>query len=102
MAVNPTSVNMRNCLLKYSEKTDLVENVWPANLRWFVYVSTNYVETIKKLDSNRYVQLSRWSRVNATECGARGFVSESRLWQGFVCLLFCFVVVWFLRVCPKH
>ena len=52
-AVNPTSVNKRNCpkvvihLIKILQKNDCVEKVWPANLALFVYVSTYTVETVK-------------------------------------------------------
>ena len=54
-------------MLKCNRKTTLRR----ASLALFIYVSTHYVETVKKLDLNRYVQLSRWSRGNASECGAR-------------------------------
>jgi len=37
-------------MLNYYLKTYFVEKVWPANLALFVYVSTHYVETLKKLD----------------------------------------------------
>jgi len=38
---------------KILQKNVFVENVWPANLALFVYVSTHCVETVKWLDYNR-------------------------------------------------
>ena len=32
-------------MLKYYKK-DFVENVWSANLAWFIYVLTYYAETV--------------------------------------------------------
>jgi len=67
----------------------------------FVYVSTHCVETVKWLDYNRYSQLTRWCCGNASALGARGPGFNPRLRQGFLCLIFCFVVVVFLPSCPK-
>ena len=78
-----------------------VENVWPANLALFVYVSTHCVETVKWLDYNRYSPLTRWCSGNASALGARGPGFNPRLRQGFLCLSFCFVVVVFSLFCPK-
>jgi len=36
-----------------TEKNAFVENVWPAILALFIYVSTHCVETVKRLDNNR-------------------------------------------------
>ena len=48
--------------------------------------------TLKQLNSlisiYTYVQFSRWSSRNASDCGARSPRFDSRLWQGFKCLLF--------------
>jgi len=57
---------------KILQKNVFVENVWPANLALFVYVSTHCVETVKWLDYNRYCQLTRWCSGNASALGARG------------------------------
>jgi len=35
-------------------KNGFVEKMRPAMLALFVYVSTNYVKTVKKLECNRY------------------------------------------------
>jgi len=87
---------------KILQKNVFVENVWPANVALFVYVSTHCDETVKWLDCNRCSQLTRWCSGNASALGARGPAFNSRLQQGFLCLMFCFVVVVFLFVCPKH
>jgi len=87
--------------VKYYRKDVFVENVWPANLALFVYVSTQCVETVKWLDYNRYSQLTRWCSGNASALGARGPGFNPRLRQGFLCLIFCFVVAVFLLFCPK-
>jgi len=84
-----------------TEKCILVENLWPANLALFVYVLTHCVETVEWLDYNQYSQLTRWCSGKASILGARGPGFSPRLRQGFLCLIFCFVVVVFLRFCPK-
>ena len=97
---------MRNCQIqlfmhvKYYRKNVFVENVWPQNLALFVYVSTHCVETVKWLDYYRYSQLTRWCSGNASALDARGPGFNPRLRQGFLCLIFCIVVV-FLLFCPK-
>ena len=83
------------------QKNVFVENVWPANLPLFVYVSTHWVETVKWLGYNGYSQLTRWCSGNASALGARGPGFNPRLRQGFLCLTFCIVVVVFLLFCPK-
>ena len=84
------------------QKNEFVENVWPANLALFIYVSTDCVETVKQHDYIRFSQLTRWRSGNAYALGARGHVFNSRLRQGCLCLiLFCFVLV-FLFVVQKH
>ena len=83
-------------------KNAFVENVWPANLALFIYVSTHCVETAKWLDYNRYCQLTRWCSGNASAWGARGPGFNPRIRQGFLCFIFCFVVVVFLFFCQKH
>ena len=59
------------------------------------YVSAHYVKTLKQLDFNRnnyYVQLTRWPRGNASDCGARD--SKNDLYVCFfVLLLLCFYVL---------
>jgi len=74
-------------------KNAFVENVWSANLALFIYVSTHCVETAKWLDYNQYCQLTRWCSVNASSWGARGPGFNPRIRQGFLCFIFCFVVV---------
>ena len=52
--------------MKRLQKNDFVENVWPAKSALFIYVSTHCVLSVKKLDINRYSQLTRWCRGNAS------------------------------------
>jgi len=77
--------------VNYYRKNVFVENVWPANLALFVYVSTHCVETVKWLDYNRYSQLTRWCSGNASALSARGSGFDPRLRQGFLCLIFCII-----------
>jgi len=88
--------------VKYYRKNAFVENVWPANLALFINVSTHCVETVKLLDYNRYCQLTRWCSGYASALGARGPVFNPRIRQGFLCLIFCFIVVLFLLFCQKQ
>ena len=88
--------------VKYYRKNVFVENVWPANLALFVYVSTHCVETVKWLDYNRYCQLTRWSSGNASALGVRGPGFNPRIRQGFLCVIVCFVVVVFLLFLSKE
>ena len=76
--------------VKYYRKNVFVENIWPANLALFVYVSTHCVETVKWLDYNGYSQLTRWCSGNASALGARGPGFNPRLRQGFLCLIFLY------------
>jgi len=80
------------CMQKYYRKNEFVENIWPANLDLFIYVSTHCVETVKYLDFNRYSQLTRWCSGNASALGARGpgFNSIPFYVWFFVLLLLCF------------
>ena len=87
--------------VKYYRKNVFAENVWPAKLALFVYVSTHCAETVKWLDYCRYSQLTRWCSGNASALGARGPGFNPRLRLGYECLIFCFVVVVFLLFCPK-
>jgi len=80
---------------KYYWKSIFVENVWPANLALFIYVSTHCVETVKWLDYNRYSQLTRWCSGNASALGARGPGFNPRLRQGFLCLNFVLLLLCF-------
>jgi len=50
---------------------------------------------VKWLDCNRYFQLTRWCSGYASALGARGPGFNPQLRQGFLCLIFCFVVVVF-------
>ena len=86
--------------VKYYIKHVFVENVWPANLGLFIYVSTYCVETVKQPDYNRYSQLTRWCSGNASALGARCPGFNPRLRRGFLCLIFCIVFVVF-SFCPK-
>ena len=65
----------------------------------FVDVSTFYIETVKKLEFNRYVQLYQRSTGITSECGARGHKTKIQLGQGFLYtlyLLFCcyVLIIW--------
>jgi len=60
------------------------------------------VETVKWLDYNRYYQLTRWCSGKASALGARGPGFNPRLRQGFLCLIFCFVVVFLLFCLKSH
>ena len=51
--------NSYPCMLNYYRKNEFVENVWPANSAWFIYVPTQCVETVKYLDYNRSCQVTR-------------------------------------------
>jgi len=55
----------------------------------------------KQLSGLTTTQLTRWYSGNASALGARGPGLNPRLRQGFLCLIFCFVVVVFLPFCPK-
>ena len=79
--------------VKILQKNVFVENVWPANVALFIYVSTHCVETVKWHDYNRYSQLTRWCSGNAFGCKRSGvqFPAPARVF----CLIFCFVVVVF-------
>ena len=82
-----------------TEKNAFVENVWPANVALFIYVSTHCVETVKWLDYNRYFQLTRWCSGNASAWGARGPGFNPQIGQGFFMfhfLLCCCCVFTFL------
>jgi len=63
---------------------------------------THCAETVKWLDYNPYSQLTRWCSGNASALGAKGPGFNSRLRQGFLGLIFCFVVVVFLLFVHKH
>ena len=88
--------------VKIIQKNVFVENVWPANLALFIYVSTHCVETVKWLDYNRYFKLTRWCSGNASALGARGPGFNPRLLQGFFMFdVLFFVVVEFLTFLSK-
>ena len=103
----PSNEKLPNIVIyacKKIQKNVFVENVWSANLALFIqaYVSTHFVENVKWLDYNRFSQLTRWCRRNASALGARGPGFNPQLRQGFLCLIFCFVVVVFLLFLSKH
>jgi len=87
--------------LKILQKNAFVKNIWPANLALFIYVSTYCVETVKRLDYNRYCQLTGWCSGNASALGARGPGFNPQIRQEFLCFIVCFVVVVFLLFCQK-
>jgi len=87
--------------VKIKQKNVFVENVWPANLALFIDVSTHCVEKVKWLEYNPYSQLTRWCSGNASALGARVSGFSPQLQQGFLCLIFCFVVVVFLLFCQN-
>jgi len=76
-----------------TEKKNFVGKVGPANLALCVYMFTHYVEIVKHLDFNRYVQLTRWSGGSSPDCEARGPLFGSRDQQRFCVYFICFVVV---------
>ena len=88
--------------VKYYRKNVFVENVWPANLALFVYVSTHCVETVKWLDYNRFFQLTRWCSGNASALGARGPGFNPRHRQGVLCLIFVLLLLCFYFFVQKH
>jgi len=51
-----------------------------------------------QLNSNRYSQLTRWCKSDASALGERGPGYNSRLRQRFLCLIVCFVVVFTVSV----
>ena len=99
---------MRNCQIwlsmhvKILQKNEFVENVLPANQALFIFVSTHCVETVKWLDYNHYLQLTRWCSGKAFALGARGPGFNSLLWQGFLRLIFCYVGLCIYFLCPEH
>jgi len=86
---------------KILQKNVFVENVRPEYSAWLIYVSTHCVERVKWLDYDRYSQLTRWCRSNAYALSERGPGFNHWLRQLFLCLLFCFDVVFLLFV-QKH
>ena len=75
--------------VKLLQKKVFVENVWPAKLALFIYVSTHCIETVKWLDFNRYSQLTRWCSGNAYALCARVPGFNPRLQQTFFMFDFC-------------
>jgi len=67
----------------------------------FMNISDN-IRYLPKLDYNSISQLIRCFKDDASALGAIGLGFNSRLQQGFLCLIcFCFVVVVFLVNCPN-
>ena len=87
---------------KYYRTNAFVENVWPASLALFIYVSTRCVEKVKWLDYNRYCQLTRWCSGNASALGARGPGFNPRIRQGFYVSFFALLLLCFYFYCQKH
>ena len=88
--------------VKIIQKNVFVENVWPANLALFFYVSTYCVKTVKWLDYYLYPLLTRWCSGLRICFSARGPGFNPRIRQGFLCLIFCFVVVVILLFVKTH
>ena len=80
-----------------TEKNEFVENVWPANSALFIYGSTHCMETVKSLLT---INTPCW--LSSTVVSGLGHGFNSRLRQGILCLIFCFVVVVFLLFVHKH
>ena len=85
-----------------TEKNVFDENVWPANLALFIYVSIHCVETVKWLDYNRYSQLTRWCSGSASALRARGPGFNPWLPQGLLCLFFVLLLLCFYFFVKKH
>jgi len=81
-------------MLKYYRKNDFVESVWPANSAFYLQCMFRPIalKQLNNLTTTYYVQLSRWSRGNASDCGVRSPWFNYQLWQGFL-FDFCIVVV---------
>jgi len=87
--------------VKLLHKNDLVEKVWPANLALFFMFRPIALKQVNNLTSiDRFS--SQWSKGNTSDCGARGPGFGYRLWQGFLCLLLCFVVAVLIFFCEKN
>jgi len=87
-AVNHTPVNMRKCQIKLSLHVKIIQKerlCWKSVARkiWLYLCFDPLRQTVKQLDFNRYVQLSRWHRGNASDCGAWYPWFNSRLWKWF-------------------
>jgi len=85
--------------VNFYRKNVFVENVWPANLTLFIYVSTHCIETVKWLDYNRHFQLTRWCSGNTSALGARGPGFNPRLRQGFLSPLTMLIYLVYLTYC---
>ena len=82
-----------------TEKNEFVENVRPANSALFIYVRPI---SWKQLNSLLTINTLSWlSSTVVSGLGARGPGFNYRLRQGFLCLIFCFVVVVFLLFFTK-
>jgi len=76
-------------------KEGRVRNAWTHVLKQYLSNLFAYFHQVR-VDSifcNRYVWLTWCPRGNFPDCGARGPGFDSRLWQGFSCLLVVVVVV---------
>jgi len=76
----------------------LLKKCGPKIVASFVYVSTHYVETVKEIDCNRYVQLTWWPRGYASDCSARASAFDSQIWQGFLWVFCCY----YFTFCQKY
>ena len=83
------------------QKKTFVENVWPANSALFIYVLTQFVETVKHLDYNGYSQLTRWDRGNAFALGLEFPASIPGSRKAFMFDVFVVVVVVFILLLSK-
>jgi len=106
--VKPTPVYMRHCQMLLSIHVKILQRKWlcwkcVARILGFLFFFTFRPIASKQLNS--LTTIDTFSRLgdrgNASKWGARGPVFDSWLWQGFLYLILCFVVVVFLHFLSK-